>query len=218
MVITNFERALYSLSINFMKLKTYQIIIGVSIALLAGLFLTRFEITISNGSNLPSNLPEPATVLPPIPPHSPSATSPADQAKVLPSQPIPTAPEPDGKLIDPTGAEETAANTLANAKAVGTLRVSNRTEHPVRVALLTKQQAEKSYGKPAHWDFAPGEGSGKGLMLSLPEGQLKVKQGDILVIFAQDGSRRYWGPYVTGETASPAWNPKAGEWQLVVQP
>jgi len=200
-----------------MKLKTYQIIIAVSIVLVAGLFLRRFEITISNGSNLPSNLPEPATVLPPIPPISPTATRATDLAKGPKSQPIPTPPEPDGELISPTDTEEFAANTLANAKAVGTLRVSNRTEHPVRVALLTKRQAEKSYGKPAHWDFAPGEGSGKGLMLSL-EGELKVKQGDILVVFAQDGSRRYWGPYVTGETASPAWNTKAGEWQLVVQP
>jgi len=200
-----------------MKLKTYQIIIAVSIVLVAGLFLRRFEITISNGSNLPGYLPQPATVLPPIPPISPTATRATDLAKGPKSQPIPTPPEPDGELISPTDTEEFAANTLANAKAVGTLRVSNRTEHPVRVALLTKRSAEKSYGKPAHWDFAPGEGSGKGLMLSL-EGELKVKQGDILVVFAQDGSRRYWGPYVTGETASPAWNTKAGEWQLVVQP
>lgn len=121
-------------------------------------------------------------------------------------------------MISPFSKEELAAVARPNANAAGTLRISNRTEHPVRVALLTKQQTDKSYGKPAHWDFAPGEGSGKGLMLSLPEGQLKVKQGDILVVFAQDGSRRYWGPYVTGETASPAWNTKAGEWQLVVQP
>jgi hypothetical protein len=216
-VMVNCQCEVYPLFIKFMKLKVYQIIIGVSIALLAGLFLGRFEITISNGSNLPSNLPEPATVLPPIPPFSPTATSAADLAKGLKSEPIPTTPEPDGELISPI-ATSPAANTLANAKAVGTLRVSNRTEHPVRVALLTKRQAEKSYGKPAHWDFAPGEGGSKGLMLSLPEGKLKVRQGDILVVFAQDGSRRYWGPYVTGETASPAWNTKSGEWQLVVQP
>lgn len=201
-----------------MKLKTYQIIIGLSIALIAGLFLPRLEITISNGSNLPSNLPEPATVLPPIPPSATTARSTADPGKQLKSQTIPTSPAPEGELISPTAKEELAALARPNANAAGTLRISNRTEQPVRVALLTKEQTDKSYGKPAHWDFAPGEGSGKGLMLSLPEGQLKVKQGDILVVFAQDGSRRYWGPYVTGETASPAWNPKAGEWQLVVQP
>jgi hypothetical protein len=86
------------------------------------------------------------------------------------------------------------------------------------VALLSKRQAEKSYRKPAHWDFAPGEGGGKGLMLSLPDGKLQVQKGDILVVFAQDGSRRYWGPYVAGETASPAWNRTAREWQLILQP
>jgi len=105
-----------------------------------------------------------------------------------------------------------------NAKASGHLRVSNRSEHPVRVALLSKRQAKESYGKPAHWDFAPGEGGGKGLMLSLPDGNLQVKRGDILVVFAQDGSRRYWGPYVAGETPSPAWNNTAVEWQLILQP
>jgi hypothetical protein len=216
--MTNCGCKVYPLFIKFMRLKVYQIVIGVSIALLAGLFLGRFEITISNGSNLPSNLPEPATVLPPIPTVNTTATSATDLAEKPKSKPILTAPESGGELISPTATEDLATKTLANAKAVGTLRVSNRTEHPVRVALLTKRQTEKSYSKPAHWDFAPGEGGSKGLMLSLPEGKLKVKQGDILVVFAQDGSRRYWGPYVTGETASPAWNTKAGEWQLVLQP
>jgi hypothetical protein len=37
------------------------------------------------------------------------------------------------------------------------------------------------------------------------------------VAFAQDGSRRYWGPYVVGETSSPEWNPQTQEWQLVLQ-
>jgi hypothetical protein len=216
--MSNFGCKVYPLFIKFMKLKVYQILIGVSIALLAGLFLGRFEITISNGSSLPSNLPEPATVLPPIPPISPTATNAADLAKGLKSEPIPTPSEPEGELISPIATESAANRFVKNTKAVGTLRVSNRTEHPVRVALLTKPQAEQSYSRPAHWDFAPGEGSGLGLMLSLPEGQLKVKQGDILVVFAQDGSRHYWGPYVAGETASPAWNNKAGEWQLVVKP
>jgi hypothetical protein len=190
-----------------MKLKIYQLIIGLSIALAAGLFLGRFEITISHGSNLPSNLPEPATVLPPIPPISPTATVPAGKLAESETEPLPTPAEPENN-----------SPITAKVKGTGTLRVSNRTEHPVRVALLAKWQTKKSYSKPAHWDFAPGEGSGKGLMLSLPEGKLKVKKGDILVVFAQDGSRRYWGPYVAGETASPAWNRTAGEWQLVLQP
>ena len=192
-----------------MKLKIYQLVIGVSIVLITGMFLGRFEITISNGSNLPSDLPSPATALPPIPPVSPVATASADTANE---------PNPDSIPTPLESEEELLSSIPANTKATGSLRVSNRSEHPVRVALLSKRQAEKSYGKPAHWDFAPGEGGGKGLMLSLPEGKLQIQKGDILVVFAQDGSRRYWGPYVAGETASPAWNSTAREWQLILQP
>ena len=192
-----------------MKLKIYQMIAGVAIVLITGMFLGRFEITISNGANRPSDLPSAATVLPPTPPLSRVATASTDTANQ---------PKPDSIPIPPEPLEEANSSIPLNAKAIGSLRVSNRSEHPVRVALLSKRQAQKSYGKPAHWDFAPGEGGGKGLMLSLPEGKLQVKQGDILVVFAQDGSRRYWGPYVAGETASPTWNRTAGEWQLILQP
>jgi len=192
-----------------MNLKIYQIVIGVSIVLITGMFLGRFEITISNGSNQSSDWPSQATAHPPTPPVSPVATASADTASEPKPDSIPTPPDPEEELL---------SSIPANTKATGSLRVSNRSEHPVRVALLSKRQAEKPYGKPAHWDFAPGEGGGKGLMLSLPEGKLQVKRGDIVVVFAQDGSRRYWGPYVAGETASPAWNSTVGEWQLTLQP
>jgi hypothetical protein len=125
----------------------------------------------------------------------------------------------------------TAAKTdlKAIATAQGLLRVGNPTDHPVRVAVLLKKTGSKNAGNPsaiaqtdyeapAHWDFDPGEGSEKGLLLSLPDRQIKLKKGDILVAFAQDGSRRYWGPYVVGETSSPAWTPKVGEWHLTLQP
>ncbi|MEG4231919.1 hypothetical protein QUA40_07375 [Microcoleus sp. Pol11C3] len=192
-----------------MNLKIYQIVIGVSIVLITGMFLGRFEITISNGSNPSSDWPSQATAYPPTPPVSPVARASADTA---------SEPKPDSTPTPPDPEEELLSSIPANTNVTGSLRVSNRSEHPVRVALLSKQQAEKSYGKPAHWDFAPGEGGDKGLMLSLPEGKLQVKRGDILVVFAQDGSRHYWGPYVAGETASPAWNSTAGEWQLILQP
>lgn len=187
-----------------MKIKIYPIAIGLSIALMAAVISRRVEITISNTSNLPNNLPRTATVFPP-------ATT------ATPNRVIPAKPKPTSIPVEPEEPKN-ASSIPANVEATGTLRVSNRSEHPVRVALLAKGEAEKSYSKPAHWDFAPGEGGGKGLMLSLPQAKLKVKQGDILVVFAQDGSRRYWGPYVAGETASPAWNTKTGEWQLVLSP
>ncbi|MBD2387275.1 hypothetical protein [Cylindrospermum sp. FACHB-282] len=110
-------------------------------------------------------------------------------------------------------------------KGRGTLRMSNQTNQPVRLALLARQSTVKGrssqkthYDVPAHWDFAPQEGSQKGLILSLPQGNLKLEKGDILVAFAQDGTRRYWGPYVVGETPSPTRNPQNDEWQLVLNP
>ncbi|MEH2350228.1 MAG: hypothetical protein V7K55_19955 [Nostoc sp.] len=111
------------------------------------------------------------------------------------------------------------------AKGEGTLRMSNQTNQPVRLALLARQSVAKGsstkqthYDIPAHWDFAPQEGSEKGLVLSLPQNNLKLEKGDILVAFAQDGSRRYWGPYVVGETQLPKWNSQNREWQLVLSP
>ncbi|MFN6464960.1 MAG: hypothetical protein RMZ41_024510 [Nostoc sp. DedVER02] len=115
--------------------------------------------------------------------------------------------------------------SASKAKNEGTLRMSNQTNQPVRLALLARQSVAKGsgtkkthYDVPAHWDFAPQEGSEKGLTLSLPQNNLKLEKGDILVAFAQDGSRRYWGPYVVGETQLPKWNSQSKEWQLVLSP
>ena len=110
----------------------------------------------------------------------------------------------------------------SKTKTAGSLRMSNKTTQPVRLALLARQSSQKSVNKnksgiPAHWDFAPEEGSERGLVLSLPQGNLKLEKGDILVAFAQDGSRRYWGPYIVGETSSPQWDSQTQEWQLVLR-
>jgi hypothetical protein len=121
----------------------------------------------------------------------------------------------------PVLAKRDKSASIANNQ--GTLRMSNQTNQPVRLALLARQSVAKGsstkqthYDMPAHWDFAPQEGSEKGLILSLPENNLKLEKGDILVAFAQDGSRRYWGPYVVGETQLPKWNSQNREWQLVL--
>lgn len=146
---------------------------------------------------------------------------------------LPEAPEPTSLAqIQPAAAiaqkNITAAKTDLKAIAAvqGLLRVGNPTDHPVRVAVLLKKpgvkdsadQSPTAYEAPAHWDFDPGEGGEKGLLLSLPNRQIKLKKGDILVAFAQDGSRRYWGPYVVGETSIPSWTPKVAEWRLTLQP
>lgn len=92
--------------------------------------------------------------------------------------------------------------------------MSNQTDVPVRVALLARGPGAV---EPAHWDFAPQEGSKEGLILSLPAGNFKLKKGDILVAFAQDGSGYYWGPYVVGESDAPVWDKKLSQWQLTLK-
>jgi hypothetical protein len=100
------------------------------------------------------------------------------------------------------------------------LRVSNQTRYPLRLVLLqsaTLNLNPKS-AKPTHWDFAPNEGSQNGLLLSLPKENLRLSRGDILMAFALDGSRRYWGPYIVDETPLPTQSKASGIWQLVIKP
>ena len=111
----------------------------------------------------------------------------------------------------------------------GKLRVSNRSEHPVRLALRVK--AEKAQGdkynekiasplkyeQPAHWDFYAGEGGDRGLVVALPSRSVYLRRGDVVFAFAQDGSQRYWGPFIVGETDNPIWNARSSEWQLVLE-
>jgi hypothetical protein len=95
------------------------------------------------------------------------------------------------------------------------------TNSPVTNAPVTNSPVsplKNTANDPVHWDFEPGEGGYQGLILSLPQGDLQLEVGDILVAFAQDGSRRYWGPYVVGETSLPYWNVERSEWQLLLQP
>jgi hypothetical protein len=108
----------------------------------------------------------------------------------------------------------------SNFKTQGGFRVSNLSQHPIRLALLSRKsdKTQTVDKRPAHWDFAPREGSHNGLRLSLPDTDLQLKPGDILVGFAQDGSRRYWGPYIVGDTEIPFWNGKTSEWQLIIEP
>ena len=141
---------------------------------------------------------------------------PTSSTKVSPGEAVPLPPPTSAPTAPPLAL---ASDPIAEG-AIGSLRVSNQTKHPIRVALLSQSAAGEStpYAQPAHWDFAPEEGREKGLALSLPEKKLQLQPGDILVAFAQDGSQRYWGPYVVGKTKAPGWKAKGAEWQLVLRP
>lgn len=183
---------------------------------LAILFANRSVSTVNSpNSSLPANPPATSVNVPePV-------TKPSIAANPSPDVQVAQATPSNQASASPSAVSETIAS--ANGIRQGVLRISNPTEYPIRVALLAKKStsstpAKPAYEVPAHWDFAPQEGGTKGLIVSLPNQNLKVKKGDVLVAFAQDGSRRYWGPFVVGETELPVWNPKGAEWDLVLQP
>jgi len=203
-----------------LKLKLYPAIIGVMGVCLTALLFSRFEVQVftepapsepvtARASGSPDRSPPGLSSASPI--ASPTEASPSVAPAVSPAVPSLPQSKPD-------------ASTSQN------LRVSNQTAYPVRVALLPQKAGTAKadtaanpknrilYEQPVHWDFAPGEGSAKGLKLSLPNGTLKLQTGDVLMAFAQDGSRRYWGPYVVGQTTLPTWNSATQEWQLNLQP
>lgn len=105
------------------------------------------------------------------------------------------------------------------------LRISNQTQYPIRVVLrshLNPNHPTPSntphFKEPVHWDFAPEEGSIKGLKVSLPSDPLQLYQGDVLMAFSLDGSQKYWGPYVVGDTRQPTLKATTSEWHLVIAP
>lgn len=115
--------------------------------------------------------------------------------------------------------------TTAAGTQQGALRVGNRTDRPVRIVLLSRRDKESTWenAEPVNWDFSPGEGGTEGLPLSLlgkdnTSYEVKIRKGDIIVAFATDGSRAYWGPNVVGETDAPFWDNKRREWSMVLQP
>ncbi len=105
------------------------------------------------------------------------------------------------------------------------LRISNQTPYPIRVVLRSHLDPNHSnpegtshFKEPVHWDFAPAEGSIDGLKVSVPSGDLQLYRGDVLMAFALDGSQKYWGPYVVGDTNQPTQKGDTAPWHLVIQP
>lgn len=202
-------------TVKLTSLKVYPAIlaaVGVAIALLAvGRYWGASEQPVSTDVDPRRLSPEiPATL------SDPASTNSGADNQATAEQPATPGTSPG---ID--SAEDSAAESATSFDS--NLRVSNRTVHPVRVALLsqsnaTDQSDQSTYDVPVHWDFAPGEGSQQGLLLSLPDQTVQLQAGDVLVAFAQDGSRIYWGPYVVDQTNLPLWNDAQQEWQLILEP
>ena len=187
---------------NLRKWQVYTIFGATSLFLVIALILSRWQISITVEQTQPQ-------------------ASPVSLSKIDPSTTESVANNSrTAKVNPPTNQAKTPVRAL---------RLSNQTDYPIRVAFLPKQVGVRKqqsadvkpsvYGEPGHWDFAPQEGATSGLVLSLPsKGIVQLEKGDVLVAFAQDGSGRYWGPYIVGETSSPAWNRQKSEWQLILQP
>lgn len=201
---------------NDLKLKLYPAVIAILGLSLVALLMSRVEIQVSNDSVIDGS----ASTVDEVPVAPPSAESNRSPALAAPT----TSPSPFPTTAPVQPSPEPTVEPLANAE--GGLRISNQSRYPVRVALLPQPPSPSpvpanptaSYNQPVHWDFAPEEGRSKGLILSLPDAKLRLQPGDVLVAFAQDGSRRYWGPYVVGKTASPTWSTEQKEWVLILQP
>jgi hypothetical protein len=182
---------------KFTKSTAYPVAIFALLVGLVVLFLASFQVRVwvEPGNSKTVSVPKAQTT------GSPLLEKADELSAILPSPSPTSSPQPQ------------PSNKEARQ---GAFRAGNPTEHPVRIALLARG-SESDYSEPAHWDFAPGEGSLQGLILSLPQEDLQLKPGDVLVAFAQDGSRRYWGPFVVGETPEPVWEQQTGQWRLILQ-
>jgi hypothetical protein len=94
------------------------------------------------------------------------------------------------------------------------LRVGNNTDSPVRV-LLTKTDGSLN---GVSWDLTPQKANSEGQELTLANSTVQVNEGDLIFIFATDGSRRYWGPNLVGFTSAPFWDSKRKFWSTLVRP
>jgi len=209
-------------------------VLGVIVAGLAIWLMNQFEISVQWESGVPPLQSSPEadpdgaiapSMSPPGSPSSGSAGVVAGNDSQPSRSPSPTIPTSSPSVLPPVSTPQTTAQ---NALQLGGLRISNQTDYPIRVVLLSQvttqliptpqtKETLAEYDEPIHWDFSPQEGNTQGLLLALPDRDLLLQPGDVLVAFAQDGSRRYWGPYVVGTSVIPRWNPQRKEWQLRVQ-
>ena len=120
----------------------------------------------------------------------------------------------------PPSSSRQGGTSVLTSKSVriGPFRVGNRTPHPIRLVILLRSSSRLTNPETAHWDFAPGEGGSQGLLLSLGEEPLQIGPGDVVVAFTLDGTRRYWGPNVVGESLAPFWDEASGSWSMILQP
>jgi hypothetical protein len=87
----------------------------------------------------------------------------------------------------------------------------------VSESAIDRPPPSASSSSAAKTPLPPRNHPSKGLLLALPNETIALDRGDIVTAFAQDGSARYWGPYIVGESNQPIWNDKTTEWEVTLE-
>ncbi len=105
------------------------------------------------------------------------------------------------------------ASATQDTQSAGEIQVFNQSGTPIQVILTRKDGAtQRNY-----WNFSSREGQGKDMRLKVDEKPLLLSLGDVVAVIAMDGSRNFWGPYLTGRTNIPlVWDSKKKIWTLTV--
>lgn len=107
----------------------------------------------------------------------------------------------------------TPAPANQDVQSSGEVQVFNQSGTPVQVILTRKDGATQG----SYWNFSSREGRGKDMRLKVDEKPLVLSPGDVVAVIAMDGSRSFWGPYVTGRNNIPlTWDSKKKMWTLTV--
>jgi hypothetical protein len=105
------------------------------------------------------------------------------------------------------------ASTTQDTQASGEVQVFNQSGTPIQVILTRKDGATQG----SYWNFSSREGRSKDMRLKVDEKPLLLSSGDVVAVIAMDGSRNFWGPYITGRPNLPlVWDSKKRMWTLTV--
>jgi hypothetical protein len=105
------------------------------------------------------------------------------------------------------------ASATQDTQASGEVQVFNQSGTPIQVILTRKDGATQG----SYWNFSSREGRSKDMRLKVDEKPLLLSSGDVVAVIAMDGSRNFWGPYITGRPNLPlVWDSKKRMWTLTV--
>ncbi|MGA7955047.1 MAG: hypothetical protein WCA07_16165 [Gloeobacterales cyanobacterium] len=107
----------------------------------------------------------------------------------------------------------TPVSATQDTQSSGEIQVFNQSGTPIQVILTRKDGTTQG----SYWNFSSREGRGKDMRLKVDQKPLVLSLGDVVAVIAMDGSRNFWGPYITGRSNIPlGWDSKKKMWTLTV--